>query len=86
MLRLEADPERMDMAAAMAGEAAVGLEAHEVVMVVVVADQWVLHLRLEIGDVVRDPMLTAVEVVVASEVEGVVTSGLLHEMDDLLAM
>ena len=68
MLRLEADPERTAMVADMAGEVVADLEDHEVVMVAVIAVLWVLLLHLEIGDVVRDPMRTVVEVVAVAVV------------------
>jgi hypothetical protein len=70
-----------------AGEVVVDLEDHEVVMVVVaVVDPWVLLLLLEIGDAVRDRVRMVVEEVVASEVEEVVTNGLLYGMGILRAM
>ena len=85
MVRPEADPERTDMAVDMVGEAVAVSEVHEVVMEVVVADLWVQLLRPETGDAARGRMPKAAEVAAASEVEEVVTSGLLHDMGDLLA-
>jgi hypothetical protein len=75
MLRLEAGPEKTDTVVDMAGEAVADLEAHEADTVVVAVDLWALLLHLETGDVVRDLVLTVAVVEVASEVEGVVTSG-----------
>lgn len=81
MLRLGVDPERTDTAVDMVGEVAADLEVHEVVMVVVGADRWALLLHLEIGDAVRGRMRMVAEVVAASEVEEVVTSDLLRDVD-----
>ena len=50
-------------------------------MVVVGADRWALLLHLEIGDAVRGRMRMVAEVVAASEVEEVVTSDLLRDVD-----
>lgn len=87
ILRHEAGLERTDTVVDTAGEVVVDLEDHEVVMVVVaVVDPWVLLLLLEIGDAVRDRVRMVVEEVVASEVEEVVTNGLLYGMGILRAM
>ena len=86
MLGPEADPGRTDMVVDTVGEAVADTEVYEEVTVVVVADLWALPLRLETGDAVRGQVLTVVEVVAASEAEEVVTSGLLHDLDVLLAM
>jgi len=88
ILRREEGQERMGMVVDMAEVAVVDLEAQEVVMVVVAADPWALLPHLETGDVVRGPMLMVVAVEASSEVEEVVTSGLLHVPDtmDVLAL
>jgi hypothetical protein len=85
MLRREAGPERTDTVVAMVGEVAAGLEAHEVVTAVAAAVLRVLLLHLETGDAVRGRVHMVAEVVVASEVEEVVTRELLHDLDVLLA-
>jgi len=85
MLRHEAGPERTDTVVAMAGEAVADLEAHEVVTAVAAAVLWVLLLHPETGDAVKGRVHIVAEVVVASEVEEVVTRELLHDLDFLLA-
>lgn len=64
----------------MAGEAVADLEAHEADTVVVAVDLWAQLPHLETGDVVRDLVLTAAVVEVASGVEEVVISGSLHDL------
>jgi hypothetical protein len=81
ILHHEADPERMGTVVDMVGEAVADLEAHEADMVVVAVDPWALLLHPGTGDVVRDLVLTAAAVEVASEAEEVATSGLLFDLD-----